>query len=78
MLPAQAVNMTLTDLIKHYHSLRPKLKYSNICCLINIHHGISLSERKLKYVCPKEGLTRKRNCNDITLKEMVKNEMSTS
>ena len=51
MLPAQAVNLSLTDLIKHYHSLRPKLKYSNMCRLIYSPHGMSQSERKLKYVC---------------------------
>ena len=46
--------------------------------VLNQHHGVRISERRLKYICKKQGLSGKRNVNSEILKDMVINELGTS
>ena len=71
-------SMNLLQLVEYYHRKNPKMKYKTICAVLNQHHGVSISERRLKYICKKQGLSRKRNVNSETLKDMVINELRTS
>ena len=71
-------SMNLLQLVEYYHRKKPKMKYRRICTVLNQHHGVSISERRLKYICKKQGLSRKRNVNNQTLKDMVINELGTS
>ena len=54
------------------------MKYKTICTVLNEHHGVGISKRRLKYICNKQVLSRKRNKNSGTLKDMVINELGTS
>ena len=54
------------------------MKYRGICTVSNQHHGVSISERRLKYLCKKQGISRKRNLNNETSKDSVINELGTS
>ena len=71
-------SMNLLRLLEHYHRKKPKMKYGSICTVRNQHHGARISERRLKHICKKLGLSRKRNVNNETLKDMVINELGTS
>ena len=71
-------SMTLLSLLEHYHIKKPKMKYKSICTFLNQHHRISISEKRLKYFCKKQGLSSKRNVNNETLKDTVINELRTS
>ena len=71
-------SMNLLQLVEYYHRKKPKMKCRRICAVLNQHHGVSISERRLKYICKKQGLSRKRNVNNQTLKDMVINELGTS
>ena len=55
-----------------------KMKYRSICTVLNQHHGVSILDRRRKYICKKQGRSRKRNVNNETLKDMVINELGTS
>ena len=44
--PHALIQMTLTAFFKHYYSIKPILKYSDICRIINIDHGVDC---KFKY-----------------------------
>ncbi len=65
-------------LVHHYHGLSPKYTKREICMLIKKDHGIAITERQLKYICKKEGLSKCRNIDYSTLKEMVANELDSS
>ena len=71
-------SMTLLQLVDYYHRKKTKMKYRSICTVLNQHHAVSISERRLKYICKKQGLPRKRNVNNETFKDIVTNELGTS
>ena len=71
-------SMNLLHLVEYYHRKKPKMKYRRICTVLNQYHGVSISERRLKYIFTKKGLSRKRNVNNQTLKDMLINELGTS
>ena len=71
-------NLSLVELVHYYHGVKPKLKYKDICRIINNHHGVALSGRKLKYICALENLNRKRNVTPSILKGIIANELGTS
>ena len=53
-------SMTSLQLFKYYHRKEPKMKYRNICTVLNQHHGVSISERRLNTsVKSKDFLVRK-------------------
>ena len=54
------------------------MKYRSICTVLNQHHGVNISERRLKYICKKQRLSLKRNVNNETLKDMVINKLGMS
>ena len=44
-------SMNLLQLVEYYHRKKPKhLKYKSICTVLNKHHRVSISERRLKYI----------------------------
>ena len=55
-------SMNLLQLVEYYHRKKPKMKYKAFCTVLNQHHGISISEKRFKYVCKKQGLSRKKIC----------------
>ena len=71
-------SMILLQLVEYYYRKKPKIKYRSICTVLNQHYGVSISDRRLKYICKKQGLSRIRNVNNETLKDMVINELGTS
>ena len=72
------MRLILLQLVEYYHRKKPKIKYRSICTVLNQHYGVSISERRLKYICKKQGLSRIRNVNNETLNDMVINELGTS
>ena len=46
--------------------------------LLRKDHGVDITERQLKYVCQKEGLSKHWNIDSNLIKEMVSNELDTS
>ena len=66
-------SMTILQLVEYYHRKKPKMKYRSIYIVPNQHHGIIISESRLKYICKKQWLSRKRNVNNKTLKDVVIN-----
>ena len=70
--------LTLIELVRYYHNVRRKLKYKEICQLINEHHGLDMSLRKLRYILSKENLNRKRNVLEVNIKSMISNELCNS
>lgn len=74
----KGVNLTLEELIRYYHGVKPKLKYKDICTIINEHHEIDLTMRTLKEKLRKYCLTRVRNVSDNELRNMVSTELETS
>ena len=71
-------SMILLQLVEYYHRKKTKMKYRIICFVLNQHNGVSISGWRLKYICKKQGLSRKINVNNETLKDMVINELGTS
>ena len=76
-LPAN-INISLNDLVRHYHSIKPKLKYKEICSVISTHHNRRLAPNMLKQICKLEGLTRRRNVTEDQLYDIIVNELGTS
>ena len=72
------IHLNLEELISYYHQVKPKLEYKDICRIINQQHGIPLSLRRLKEMCRKKKIDRKRNISDNELREILSNELSTS
>ena len=62
-------------LIKYYFEVKPNLKYKDICTIINDHHGMSVTLRKLKEIFKKNGFNRKRNVDNATLEAIITNEL---
>ena len=69
---------SLSELICYYHSIRPKLKYKDICSIITTHHARNITFSQLKAILKLEGLNRKRNVSNTVLVGMIKNELQTS
>ena len=76
-LPSNS-NLNRTQLLKYYHGLRPRLKYKDICMVLNEHHNISITERQVKEFFKQNNLTRKRNVSNDVAGEMIRLELSTS
>ena len=72
------VHLNLNELVSYYHRVKRKLKYKDICRIITQQHRIPLSLRRLKEMCRKKKIDRKRNIGDNELREIVSNELSTS
>ena len=72
------IHLNLDELVSHYHQVKPKLKCKDICRIITQQYGISLSLRRLKEMCRKKKVDRKRNVSNNELREIVSNELSTS
>ena len=68
----------LESLVKHYHGITPTYTYREICAIINKHHRVATTVRHIKYVCKKQGLTRRVHIMDSELKDMIINELTTS
>ena len=66
-------NVSLDEMILCYFNIRPKLEYKHICNLINEHHGVPLTMRRLLQICKKLGLSRQRNIDDGTLYSKLSN-----
>ena len=66
------------DLVRYYHSIRPKLKYKEIVTIINKHHGQHLTFRTFKRICEKESLNRRRNVSELLLCQVISNELCSS
>ena len=43
-----STELNIDELIKYYFQLRPKVKYIDVCNIINEHHHITLTLRQLK------------------------------
>ena len=71
------VNLDLHGLIKYYYLLTPKFTLNDICSLINKHHRHDVTERRVKYLIRKQGLSRKK-MNQSALIQAVSNELDTS
>ena len=71
-------NLNLDELFSYYHQVKPKLKYKDTCRVITQQRGIPLSLRRLKEMCRKKKINRKRNVSDYELREIVSNELNTS
>ena len=71
-------NLTTRDIVKYYHSLRPKFKYKEILEIVTRRHDRQLSFRSLKRILFQENLNRKRNISESDLEEAVQNELRTS
>ena len=65
-------------LVHHYHAVSPKYTKREICMLLRKDHGVDITERQLKYVCKKEGLSKHWNIDSNLIEEMVSNELDTS
>lgn len=72
------IHLNLEELVSYYHQVKPKLKYKNICRIINQQHGSPLSLRKLKEMCREKKINQIRNVSGDELTEIVSNELSTS
>ena len=72
------INISLKDLIRHYHWIKPKLKYKDICSVISTHHNRRPTPNMLKQICKLEGLTRRRNVTEDQLYDITVNELGTS
>ena len=66
------------DLVLYYFSVRPKLKYKDICSIISVHHSKRITMYRIKSILKLEGLNKKRNVSDVVLKSIIENEMQTS
>eukprot|EP00794_Sanderia_malayensis_P013580 gene13582-14988_t len=64
-------------LFHHYHAVSPKYTKREICMLLRKDHGVDITERQLKYICQKEGLSKHWNIESNLIKEMVSNELDT-
>ena len=51
------------------------MKCKKNCLVLNKHHNINFTERRLKYTIKKLGLTRKNNVTNALLKEIVPLEL---
>ena len=51
------------------------MKCKKSCLVLNKHHNINFTERRLKYTIKKLGLTRKNNVTNALLKEIVPLEL---
>ena len=77
LAPNASHSMILLQLVEYYYRKKLKMKYRSICTVLN-QHIVSISERRLKYICKNQGLSRIRNVNNETLKDMVINESGKS
>eukprot|EP00794_Sanderia_malayensis_P010527 gene10527-11632_t len=64
-------------LFHHYHAVSPKYTKREIRMLLRKDHGVDITERQLKYICQKEGLSKHWNIESNVIKEMVSNELDT-
>ena len=71
-------NLSVLELVKFYHSLKPKLKYKEICSTINEHYHRLITMDMVKRICKEENLSRRRNISDSDLKDVIVNELKTS
>ena len=71
------VNLDLHGLIKYYYLLTQKFTLNDLCSLINKHHQHDVTERRVKYLIRKQGLSRKK-MNQSALIQAVSNELDTS
>lgn len=71
-------NLSVLELVKFYHSLKPNLKYKEICSIINEHHHRLITMNMVKRICKEENLSRRRNISDSDLKDVIVNELKTS
>ena len=71
-------NLSVLELVKFYHSLKPNLKYKEICSIINKHHHRLITMNMVKRICKEENLSRRRNISDSDLKDVIVNELKTS
>ena len=53
-------SITLLQLVEYYNLKKQKMKYRGISAVINQDHGVSILERRLKYICKKQGLSGKK------------------
>ena len=75
---APSCNLTLKELVRHYHSIRPKIKYKEILSIIATLHGRRVTMDMLKKICKQEQLNRQKNVSDNELREVVALELETS
>ena len=66
------IHLNLEELVSNYHQVKPKLKYKDVCRVINQQHGIPLSLRELKEMCRKKKINRERNVSDNELRDSLK------
>ena len=66
-----STELDIEELIKYYFKVRPKVKYIDICSIINQHHRKKLKLRQLH-------LMRKRNAFEEDLLAIIYNELGTS
>ena len=67
----------LNGLVEYYYQLTRKYTLKDICSLINNHHNIDVTVRKLKYIIKKLGFKRQK-LGQNALVEAVANEVNTS
>ena len=72
------INISLRDLVRHYYSIKGKLKYKEICSVISTHHNRTLTPNMLKQICKLEELIRKKNVPEDHLHDIIINKLSTS
>ena len=69
------VSLNVFQLVEYYFQIKPKLKYKNICTIINEFHGLPLTMRQLKEIYRRKGYSRRRNVDDVTLHGILSNEL---
>ena len=72
-----SVNLDVDTIVKYYFDLSPKYTQKEICSIVNTHHQIPITVRRIRYICKKGNLKRRR-VKGTDLKEMVLNELGTS
>ena len=57
MLATPRRNVGVDDMVLCYFNIRPKMKFKHMRNLINEHHGVPLTMRRLLQICKKLGLS---------------------
>ena len=78
LIQAKDLNLGEEELIKYYCSTANNFTKNEICSILNTHHGMSMTVRRMKYLCNKYGLQRRKHITDSVLEHMVANELETS
>jgi len=70
--------LSKSELLRYYHNVRPKLKYKDICVIMNEHHGIHTTDRQMKEFFRKNDLSRNMNVTKDVASNLIILELGTS